>query len=293
MKGSHAVQPRDRAGRRPAADRRARRRDGALPRRGRAVRPHEGQDRPFGARPPRLDRRREADLRDGGDADEGRRGQDDDVCRAHAGARLHGPSSGALPARGICRARVRDQGRRRRRRLRAGRADGGPESPFHRRHPRHRRREQPAGGDPRGAPAARQRTLDRSALGRLAALRRHQRPGAPQRRDRARRPGERLRAGERVRHHGGLGGDGDRGRRTRPAGSPRAARRDHGRLLVRGRARARRAARRRGRDGRPPQGRAEAEPRPDARGAAGARALRALREHRARQQLARRRPSSP
>ena len=45
-----------------------------------------------------------------------------------------------------------------------------------------------------------------------------------------------------------------------------------------------------GRDGRAAQGRAEAEPRPDARGAAGARPLRAVREHRPRQQLARRRP---
>ena len=48
--------------------------------------------------------------------------------------------------------------------------------------------------------------------------------------------------------------------------------------------------RRRRRDGRPAQGRAQAEPRPDARGPAGVRPLRPVREHRARQQLARRRP---
>ena len=42
--------------------------------------------------------------------------------------------------------------------------------------------------------------------------------------------------------------------------------------------------------GRPPQGRDQAEPRPDARGAAGVHPLRPVREHRARQQLPRRRP---
>ena len=46
---------------------------------------------------------------------------------------------------------------------------------------------------------------------------------------------------------------------------------------------------RRRRDGRRPQGRDQAEPRPDARGSTGLRPLRPVREHRARQQLARRR----
>ena len=44
-------------------------------------------------------------------------------------------------------------------------------------------------------------------------------------------------------------------------------------------------------DGGAAEGRDQAEPRPDARGAAGVRPLRPVREHRARQQLARRRPS--
>ena len=47
---------------------------------------------------------------------------------------------------------------------------------------------------------------------------------------------------------------------------------------------------RRGRDGRRPQGRDQAEPRADARGPARVRALRPVREHRAREQLARRGP---
>ncbi len=84
-----------------------------------------------------------------------------------AGPRAHRQAGRALPPRGLARPRVRDQGRRRRRRLRAGRADGGHEPPLHRRHPRDRRREQPARRDARGAPAARQRarasTRSRSA----------------------------------------------------------------------------------------------------------------------------------
>ena len=140
-----------------------------------------------------------------------------------------GRQAGALPARGLARARLRDQGRRGRRRLRPGRPDGGPEPPLHRRHPCDRRGEQPARSVARGAHPARQRAPDRPALDRLAALRRHQRPGAPERRRRRRRPRERLRPREWLRHHGRLRGDGDRRGRPRPARPPRAARRDHGR----------------------------------------------------------------
>ena len=92
-----------------------------------------------------------------------------------------GKKPGALPARGLARAGLRDQGRRGRRRLRAGRPDGGPEPPLHRRHPRDRRREQPARRAARGAPPARERARHRPALGQLAALRRHQRPRAARR----------------------------------------------------------------------------------------------------------------
>ena len=105
-----------------------------------------------------------------------------------------GASAGPLPARAVARPGLRDQGRGRRRRLRAGRADGRPQPPLHRRHPCDRRGEQPARGDPRGASAPRERAPHRPALDRLAALRRHQRPRAPQRRRRARRPGERMSA---------------------------------------------------------------------------------------------------
>ena len=93
-----------------------------------------------------------------------------------------------------------------------------------------------------------------------------------------------------LRHHRRLRGDGDRRRRPRPARPAPPPRRDHRRADVRGRAGHGRAAPRRGRDDRPVQGRAQAEPRADPRGPAGARALRAVRQHRARQQLARGRP---
>ena len=71
----------------------------------------------------------------------------------------------------------------------------------------------------------------------------------------------------------------------------RAPRRDHGRALVQRRqAGHRRGPRRRGRHGRAPQGRAQAEPDPDARGPALPDARGPVREHRARQLVARGRP---
>ena len=86
------------------------------------------------------------------------------VGLAHAGPRPHRPQAGPLPAGGVARPRLRDQGRRRGRRLHAGRADGGHEPPLHGRHPRDRRREQPARRDARGAHPPRQRARHRSAL---------------------------------------------------------------------------------------------------------------------------------
>ena len=95
-------------------------------------------------------------------------------------------------------------------------------------------------------------------------------------------------ARDRVRHHGRLRGDGDRRGRPRPLRPARAARADHRRLHLGGRAGHRGGAPGRGRHDRPPEGRDQAEPRPDARGSARLPPLRPLREHRARQQLARR-----
>ncbi len=71
-----------------------------------------------------------------------------------------------------------DEGRRRRRRLRPGRADGGHQPPFHRRFPRDRRRQQPARGDGRQPHLLGQRARHRLAPGHLAPRPRHERPGA-------------------------------------------------------------------------------------------------------------------
>ena len=127
----------------------------------------------------------------------------------------------------------------------------------------------------------------RSAADRLAAVGGYERSGVAADHGRARRSGERLSARERVRYHGGERGDGDHGRLARSAGPAREARPDHGRP----RFRRRRAGDRRGPgggggDGGVAQGRAQAESDSDAGGSAVSDALRAVREHRARQQLA-------
>ena len=59
----------------------------------------------------------------------------------------------------------------------------------------------------------------------LAPRGRHERPRAAPDRGRPRRPRQRLPARDRVRHHRGLGGDGDHGGRARPPGPAPAARR--------------------------------------------------------------------
>ena len=98
-------QPRDRPGRRAPADRRDRRAARARARGDRAVRPLQEQDLARRDRPARRPARRQADLRHRDDADEGRRGQDDDLGGAHRGHGLHRPQPGPLPARAVARAR--------------------------------------------------------------------------------------------------------------------------------------------------------------------------------------------
>ena len=73
--------------------------------------------------------------------------------------RLEGYNAVPRAARAVPRPGVRREGRRGRRRLCAGRSDGGYQPAFHRRHARHHRGEQPArrhGGQqhPAGQPAA-------------------------------------------------------------------------------------------------------------------------------------------
>ncbi len=174
----HAREPRDRARRPAAADRRGRLGARRRARRARPLRLHQGQDRPRHPRAAARAPRRAPRLRDRDHPDPRRRGQDDDRDRADRGARHARQPRGALPARALPRPRLRDQGRRRGRRLRPGGADGGAEPPLHRRHPRDRRGQQPARGDARRAPAARQRARRRPADDHLAAVPRHERPRA-------------------------------------------------------------------------------------------------------------------
>ena len=100
---------------------------------------------------------READQRHRHHADARGRGEDDDVGLAHPGSRRPRPQAGPVPARGLARPGLRRQGRRGGRRLRAGRPDGGPEPPFHRRPARDHGREQPPRRAHRCAPPPRQR----------------------------------------------------------------------------------------------------------------------------------------
>ena len=204
---------------------------------GRAVRPLQGEGRPVGAGAARRPGGREADQRHRDHADAGGRGQDDDLGVADAGPGRARPEAGALPARGVARPGLRRQGRRGRRRLRAGRPDGGPEPPLHRRPARDHGREQPAGRAHRRARPARERARARPARDLVAALPRHERPLAPRRRHLARRARERLPAPDRLRHHRRERDHGRGRRRPRPPRPAPPARRDHGRPDVRGRAR--------------------------------------------------------
>ena len=88
-----------------------------------------------------------------------------------------GQQGGGLHPPAVARPGVRDQGRRRRRRLQPGHPDGGLQPPPDRRRPRDRRGPQPRGGVPRQPPPPRQRPRHRPVLDPLAAGRRHQRPG--------------------------------------------------------------------------------------------------------------------
>ena len=202
-------------------------------RRDRAVRPLQGEGLAVRARPAQGPTGRQGRVRHGHDADPGRRGQDDHAGRAHPGARRDRQEPGGVPARGVARSGVRHQGRRGRRRPHPGRPDGGPEPALHRRHPRDRRRQQPARGDDRRLDPARQPAPDRRAADPVAARGRHERPRAARHRGRPRRPRQRLSARDRLRHHRGVRGDGDHGGVAGPPGPAPASGPHHRGVLVR------------------------------------------------------------
>ena len=111
-------------------------------------------------------------------ADAGGRGQDHHHGRPDRCAQPHRQEGDALHARAVARPVVRHEGRRRRRRLRAGRADGGHQSALHRRFPRHHVGEQSARRAARQPHLLGQCARHRRAPRHLAPRARHERPRA-------------------------------------------------------------------------------------------------------------------
>ena len=140
---------------------------------------------------------------------------------------------------------LRHEGRRGRRRLRPGRADGGHQPPLHRRLPRHRRGAQPPVGADRQPHLLGQCARHRRPPRGLAPRHRHERPlPAPDRLVAGRRR-QRLPARGRLRHHRRVRGDGDLLPGQGPRGPEDPARQHHRRLHPRPQAGARRPTSRR------------------------------------------------
>ena len=127
---------------------------GTRPRRPGPVRQVQGQDPPGCAgavcRPAAGQVRR----RDGDHADAAGRGQDDDDHRPDAGVGRAGQARGGGDPPAVAGADLRHQGRRGRRRLQPGGADGGLQPAPDRRHPRHHRGARPDRGGGRRPHAA-------------------------------------------------------------------------------------------------------------------------------------------
>ena len=226
----------------------------------------------------------------GHDPHPGRRGQHHDRRRPDRRAGRHRQASGRVPAASVTRPGIWDQGRRGGRWPGSGRPNGGTEPPLHRRHPCDRSRQQPPGGDDRRLAPARQPARHRRTAGALAPRGGHERPHPAEDHDRS--------AGARPTATRGRPGSTSprrprswRSRRSRATCAISARR--LGRITAGYSREGRQAGDGRGsprrrRDGRVAQGCPQAEPGADARGAARAGALRAARDHRPRQQLARR-----
>ena len=205
-----ALRHRDRPGRQEAADhghraREARHRAGEP----RALRPLQGQGVDGLHQVAQGQAERQADPGHRDHADAGGRGQDHHHGRPHRRAQPHRQEGDAVPARAFARPVLRHEGRRRRRRLCPGRADGGHQPPFHRRLPRHHLGAQSALRADRQPHLLGQRARHRSAPRRLAPRHGHERPRAARDRLLARRRRQRLSARGRLRHHRRLRGDGD------------------------------------------------------------------------------------
>ena len=128
--------------------------------------------------------------------DPARRGQDDDDPRARPGHAPHLQARHHRHPPSLDGPDLRDQGRRRRRRLQPGRALRGAQPPPHRRHARGDRRAQHPVRHARQPPPSRQRARHRPPQHHVASGARRQRPGPAQPR---RRPRHRRGRGARAR----------------------------------------------------------------------------------------------
>ncbi len=255
-----------------------------------SVRPRQGQGRLRLSRTARRATGRQAGAGDRDHPDARRRGQDH-----HDGGPRRRRSTGSaarrdLPARALARPLLRHEGRRRRWRLRPGRADGGHQPPLHRRLPCDRQRQQPARGANRQPPLLGQRARARCAPDHLAPGHGHERSRAALDRQLPGRRRQRLPARGRLRHHGRLRGHGDLLPGPRPAGPRAPPRQRHRRLYPRAPPGHRGRPQGAGADGGPAQGRADAEPGADAREQPGLHPRRPVRQHRPWLQLGDRHP---
>ena len=159
-------------------------------------------------RQPQVEAQRQADPRHRHQPHPGGRRQDHDHGRPRRRPQPHRQEGHGGAARALARPLLRHEGRRGRRRLCPGRADGGHQPAFHGRLPRHHLGAQPALGDDRQPHLLGQRARHRHPPRRLAARDGHERPRAARDRQLARRRRQRLSARGRLRHHGRLRGHG-------------------------------------------------------------------------------------
>ena len=231
--GRSEVRHRDRARRQEEADPGDRPEDRHSDRASFALRPRQGEDLRRVHQVGEGQQGRQADPRHRHQPDAGRRRQDDDDGRPRRRPQPHRQEGDRLHPRGLARTEFRRQGRCCRRRLCAGRADGGHEPPLHRRFPRHHHRAQSAFGADRQPHLLGQRARHRHPPRRLAPRHGHERPGAARDHLLARRRRQRLSARGRLRHHRRLGSHGDPVPVHRPEGPGKAPRRHHRRLSPR------------------------------------------------------------
>ena len=233
-----------------APDERHRRTDGHWVRSPRALRGQRRQSEPRRGGSPGGSATcplRRGDRRDPHTA---RGGQDDDDSRARTGPRLHRAAGDHRHPAGLHGPHLRDQGRRGGRGLQPGCALREPEpAPDGRPSRGHGRQQSPGrhGGQP---PLQRERAGPRSARRDVEARARCQRPLTPPHCERTRDEAGRYAAGDRLRHHRSIRGDG-RTRARHVAARSASAHGPHRRGLHGGwRARHRRGAQgRRGHDG--------------------------------------------